>query len=81
MAFCLPNAILDTFLVVRTVIVGYATEFLHADIVVAVLVFGAAGIALAGRLTEAVDAELVPDAVSRAAAECYKNRKFRKMTV
>lgn len=66
----LANVVLDAPLVVRAIVVESAAQFLDANAVVAVLELGAAGVALAGRLAETVDAELVAYAVPCAATEC-----------
>lgn len=68
----LANVVLHASLVVEAIVVRRATQFLHANVVATVLVFGAAGVALASRLAEAVDAQLVAYAVSRATAQRYR---------
>lgn len=65
----LANVVLHASLVVRAIVVRRATQLLHADVVVTVLVLGATGVALASRLAEAVDAQLVAYAISRAGAQ------------
>lgn len=70
----LADVVLHASLVLEAIVVRRATQFLHADVVVAVLVLGATGVALAGRLAEAVDAQLVAYAISRATAQRW-NRK------
>lgn len=71
LTLCLTNIVLDALFVVGTVVVGHATQFLHTDIIVAVLILGTAGVALARRLAKTVDAKLVTYAVSRATTERY----------
>lgn len=72
----LANVVLHASLVVRAIVVRRATQLLHADVVVTVLVLGATGVALASRLAEAVDAQLVAYAISRAGAQrCNEDEK------
>lgn len=53
---------------------------MHTDVVVTVLVLGATGVALAGGLTETIDAKLVADTIPRASTKGCKNMKFRKFS-
>lgn len=72
LTLCLANIILDAPLVVRAIIVTGAAQLLNANVVVAVLVLGTTRVALAGGLTETVNAELVAYAVPCATAERCK---------
>lgn len=73
----LANVVLHASFVVGAIAIRRATQFLHANVVVAVLVFGATGVGLASRLTEAVDAELVAYAIPRATAQCYNEYRSK----